>query len=540
VLLAYHYASAVESGEAVRVAGFVLQPRTSPELLAGTAVAVLLLVVVSALLVMRGRLEGARVALDYAAYCSDRAYALASSLPAPWRHEVLRRHRGFVDLAHGDAKVCGVVLRMLLYAMTPLATLVLAAGALFVVNTPLTLLVLGILAVATPFLRRASIHGAAQRARLQLQAPEFSRQRRLLQERVFGSPTPVAPADIGRAMRHAMLGQQHAMESGKLIAQVAIGCALFVVLVIQGGATLSQESNWSALLAYVVALSFFGGSLAGLARTLVNINRFYPQAARYARFVASSTREAAAPPAAGGAYRLNAPRLEPDAGADDGLELRAGQRCALVVPREVTRYTAGLIGRLLQAGPTGAPGEALPLPWFANRHAPVGEGSLRECLGLPAECSREALDAELASLRADVRLPASLERPLTEAQRAALLPHGPFLLMALSGILNRRPLLILEGEGLGALDGAVRERLLERAAAFVTLVAYRADSSSQLGRHGETAVIIAGTNEVFGWAPTSTVLAGTPEVAQAMARAAAGSRPARGAALAEDDLEELG
>jgi hypothetical protein len=510
VIIAYRYAAAVESGKLVQAAGFTLDPRGSLGLLAATAVTVFLLAVVSAVLIMRARVAGAKLALDYADYCRQRVYLLASRL-----HEYTMQT--FLELARRDPQYCYIVLRTLVYALLHVGTVVVAGLALFYLNAKLTLIVLLILAAAAWFLRQASIRGASFRARQQQYAAERAKEHRLLEERVARSPAPLAPsstilqqafAEGGSARaRAAVLGQRQALEGGKLVAQVAIGCALFVVLLVQGSDTLGRAGNWSALLAYVAALIFFGGSLARAGRMLVSMNRFYPPLARHARFVERARTRPATPPAA--SWRVDAPRL---GGAAGTLVLQPGDRVALVLPGEVNRYSMVALAKALGGF----------LPWFAGAGLPGGD--LREDFGLPAGCTLAELEAELARLGVK-------HTALQESQPPP--PATAFALMALSGVLNRCPILVLEQAGLALLDSAA---LLGRAANAVVFVAHPATQTAAMGQWGESAVVICGAEEAIGWAPREAFH--SDEVQRALARSAADARSARVAAP-EDDLDEV-
>lgn len=543
VVTAYRYATAVEKGTVVSLAGATLDPRASIGLLVATAVAVFVLAVSSAALIMRARVAGARVALEYADYCRERVYLLASRLPAASARQAADEYtmQTFLELARRDPHYWFNVLRMLIYALLHIGTIAVAGVALLYLNAGLTLLVFVILAVAAWFLRRASIRAAAHRARQLEHSVESIKEQRLLEDRVMRSPAPLTPSSTilqqaftkgGTAKaRDALLGQRQALEGGKLIAQVAIGGALFMVLIVQGGDTLGRGGNWSALLAYVAALTFFGGSLARVGRMLVSMNRFYPPLARHARFVERAREQLAAQSAGAqpASHAVQAPAL--GAGASGLLVLRGGERAALVVPGEVNRYAMVPLAKAL--------GETLP--WFAGAgSAPLG-GSLRDDFGLPAECSRGDVEAALAALGAPdrVALPASLDQPLTEAQRQAFAPAAAFLLLAVSGQLNQRPILALDHAGLALLEPAVRAALLEKASGALVFIVHRAAAAEAIGGLGESAVVICGAEAVFGWATIEALKRGDEAVRGALERSAADVRATRVAGGALDDMDDL-
>jgi ABC-type multidrug transport system fused ATPase/permease subunit len=547
VVIAYRYASAVEAGKTIELGGYVVDPRASFGLLAATAVAAFVVSVAAAVFVMRARVEGAKVALDYSEYCSQRIYSLLSRGTLHRTAMDDYSMERFFQLTRQDGRYWAQVLRIMSYGMLHFGTLIVAGAALLYLDPYLTLVVLAILTVAMAFLRRTSIRGASQRERVQRHAPEMRKDRRVLEDRVLRNPAPVSLADVavrqavseggaGRR-RSAQLGQRQALENGKLIAQIAIGCALFLVLIVQGAATLNQASNWSALLAYVAALSFFGGSLAKVGRMMVNINRFYPPLARHARFVQRAERAAASTTA--GPYVLDAPFL---GGVAPGpLELAPGARVAVILPGELTRLSMMPVAKALRPLDKEESSAGIPFPWFAPGSLALSGASLRENLGLPPECSTADLAREVASLgktSTGLRLPDSLDRPLTEADREGLSPPALLVLAVVSGLLNDRPIIAMEGSALAGLAPDTRETLLQRTSSAITLVAYVASATKDVSHH-ESAIIIAGSETMLGWTRPEIMRAGDEAVSRALERAAAESRASRAALLDEDDLEEL-
>ena len=110
---------------------------------------------------------------------------------------------------------------------------------------------------------------------------------------------------------------------------------------------------------------------------------------------------------------------------------------ALVLPGDVERYAMVVLAKALR--PT-------MLPWFAGAQSLPSGGSLRDHFGFPAQCSLADLQAAVSALGAgDVALPANLDQPLSEAERRALTPASCFVLMALSGVLNRCPVRVWHG-----------------------------------------------------------------------------------------------
>lgn len=554
VLIAYRYASAVETGKTIDAVGLSVDPRQSLGLLAATAVTVFVLSATSAALIMFGRVAGAKMAFDYADDCSQRIFFLVSNLPIRAESEVntqLTKQR-VMELTRRDPSYCGQVLRIVLYALLHVATVAVAAAALIYLDVSLTLIIFAILAIAVVFLRRVSIRGASQRAKLMGFALDKSKDLRGLTNRVLNNPAPLARGDsalvdpfaegAAATFRRTLVGQRQALEGGKLIAQIAIGASLFVVLLVQGGASVLHGGNWSSLLAYIAALSFLGGSMVRVGRMLVSINRFYPPLARHARFVEEAERDIRMdrrqPATDGAGWSLDAPRL--DTGVPRELQMRPGDRVALALPDNLSRSSIIAPARTLRSSRHDA-SSAFMLPWFVSSGTLLTSGTLRQNLGLAKACSADEFQKALHLLDPETagKVPLELDRPLTTAERERLPAQATFTLVALAGILNRCPVLVLDANGLAALQPAVRDRLVKQAASLLTLVAYAAGKAELLGGYGESTVIIATSDEVLGWSSIEAVRAGDEAAKRAIARAAADARKARVAVLEEEEMEEL-
>ena len=153
------------------------------------------------------------------------------------------------------------------------------------------------------------------------------------------------------------------------------------------------------------------------------------------------------------------------------------------------------------------------------------------------------LRAAVASLEFEeglIALPDSLDRPLSAQEAQAMSGSTMFVLMSLSGLLNRRPVLMMEHGGLILLPAAVRRTLLQRTSECTLIIAFRTTRMDDVGANGESAVIIAGRTDVYGWTSMGLFTARNPAVMAAVAKVAADTSEARLAGFDEDDIEEMG
>lgn len=551
--LSYHYAAALESDKTLHLLGVALRARSSFELLIVVAGAVLALTLAAAFLIMRGRVEAVTLARDYGDFCSRRIYSLVSRLPSSATAEVnhdLSPTGPLRELARGYAARCGVVLRMLARSLLSFGTVLVAGVALVVIDAVLSAILAAILAVAGVFLYRANLASAAGLAATATALGRVGPERRAVWERVQRSAAPLAVDDsvLAGMFRSGAAGKvaeattrQHlAMERGYFIAQVALGCAIFLILLVQGSATLRAESNWSVLVAYLGVFSIFASHFASTMRLAVAVNRFYPLLAAYARFVQRAV--AAVPARAEGVerYRLDAPAL---AGPPSPLEARRGERLALVLAGELERQTLGPLAQALCAMAGDAVLSPVVLPWYASaRFTPLG-GTLRENYGFPAGYDAAQLEADLRALGLGerfARVGKALDRPLRPGEQQALDAPLSFVLAALAGIRGGAGVIVLEERALAALERGASQALLDMAAGLLVVHAYAHDALQSLGARGERALVLCDGERVLGWASIESYRAGEPQVARALAELATRKPEQEGAAALEPDaLEEL-
>jgi hypothetical protein len=552
VFAAYRYAQALETGQLVQYLGATVAPRQSFGLLVATAVAVLALMAASGILVAYARVAATRMAYAYGQHCAQRAYLLASTLPsraAPQASAELNFAR-LSELTKRDPAILNAVVRILFYSLLPIGTAVVAGVALMVIDATLSLIISGVLAVAALFLYRISIRGAAQRATVRQRWRDLVVERRLLDLRVAQSPAPIRPAE-GWAMRAfdgktaagyegVVVGQRATVERASFVAQVAMGCAIFIILLVQGGAMLRSESNWSALLVYLAALFYFANSFAKVARALISVNRYYPELSSHARFV-----ERARPAQAGdaapmpGRFRLEAPFLGEPART---LEAAAGERLALLLPSEVSRYALAPLAVALRGYRADGTLDPVAPIWFASPDIASGGGTLRESIGLAPEYDAGRLEADLAALGvpgAHGLLGRRLDLPRGALEPDVLAREVVFLAGALSGIRNGCTVLALEAQELQRLAPAVRDKLLARAAGALLLVVYPVERFEAAGECGETAAIVAGAEKIYGWSTIADLRRKDERPMRAIAQATREPRVRAPQPADADELEQL-
>jgi hypothetical protein len=481
---------------------------------------------------------------------------LASRLPSgvtPAANEELTPAR-IAQLARRDSQLCALTLRIIIFALLPAGTVIVAGVAMFIVDPWLSMVVLSILAAISLRLYRISVEGARERSLIERRVRELPRERKRLMDRVSLVPAPIAIDDdfLKAPYRNGALAlfgdtlenQRRVLERSFVTAQAAMGVAVFLVLLIQGGATLRDEGNWSSLIVYLVILSLFSTSFAKTVRAMTSVNRFYPTISRYARFVknAGLASEVHAPSTAANEYRVVTRLItQGEEGIEDVLHLEGHTPVAVILEGAVSRYMMRPLVEQIRVlnGDRSGP---LPQPiWFASGRSLVAGISMRDASGLSSGCSTDALAEELNRLgerETASRLPQSLDEPLTETQIAELGAGGALLVACLGGRGSNLPVRVIDAAGLAALGPEARAALLKDPRSRLTFVAYTPDSLDRLGQFGESTLLIADDEAVYGYCSVEAARVGDPAVRRLLARLRAKARSRQPVEFMEMEEEE--
>jgi sugar phosphate isomerase/epimerase len=95
------------------------------------------------------------------------------------------------------------------------------------------------------------------------------------------------PFHKGPIARHldAYVGRLRANHNSELVTNTVTGIGVVLILASKGSHILATGQGWSELAVYMVALRVNLTSVTQASKTLTSVNRFYPQVARYFRFL---------------------------------------------------------------------------------------------------------------------------------------------------------------------------------------------------------------------------------------------------------------
>lgn len=555
IYLSYAYAHALERGIPVTLLGWEVQPRTSTFVLSMTALGVYVLIVTSATLIMRARVRATHIAREYADFCRQRAFVFLSQWPISANKacaEEVNWNR-MMQLVHRDSQYCGLTLRILVYALLPVGTVIVTSVYLFIVDPMLSSIVVAILAISSVFFYRISIEGAAARTYLERRSKGIPLERTRIADRITYRAAPIDYGDAElqqmhqhgatRASGDAMERQRRVLEQINLVSQLAIGTAVFLIFLIQGGATLRNESNWSLLLVYLTALSLFATSFARTIRMITSINRFYPVISRYGRFVESTKAGAIGSGSTPNWQGLRIEALCLDSNTREVLELTANVRVAVIMPRNLNRFDLVALANAVGAhggATTAMQNNAL---WFACVWTNPLLGTIRELFGFPYNYRFADLCKDLASLESwktmSDEIPRDLDAVLNKNSKV-LSSRTAFILASIAGFRRGCPVVVLDEGGLTMLTSHDREHLLALFDRRLLCIAHTPNSVTRLGEYGESKVIFCGGAKITYWSTLEGFYAARKRVDLILDGLRAEASKRRSRTTAGEDEDDLG
>jgi hypothetical protein len=459
-------------------------------------------------LVRRGAI---RLGRDYEVWCVRRIFAGASHLPdsrAPAASKSFLSEG--MHLYGFYARQCGMAARQIVGCLPSTVSLFIGASVLLWLDAGLTILVAGLslAAVVAQYpannrsaktserwemsRRPAQLHVLRGFERLQ-DAPLFLRPRDPLLNTFFTDPRWVANLDAFSA--RALYGEQVTLTS-----RVGSSVILGVLLLLLGLDLLAGQRTWAEVAVFLGAAKFVLGDFIQVSKLLSSATRFHAQVERLQAFLAASSRLVRRPgPATAQAsadISLNVPHLHEGEAAH--LSVPAGTRLALLQPRLGVASPAAMVFGAIAEGQASA--GAGPIRISAELFEP--QAPLRPLLMVSEEVTEEALLAEIRPFlteEPDAVLFASgwLDRPWSgdHGRRAGL----PVLLALKLVIAVRRDpsFLVIDAALLNAVDERWRAAAAGRLGSTRLIVAAR--DLGQLGRNGETVLLIGHAQKIVAW-----------------------------------------
>lgn len=395
------------------------------------------------------------------------ALAYGGQLPsaADWSSE-RSVWRALWQLQTRDARRTAIVARSLLRNTVNVGIAVGGLAALFYLEARMTLLFLGLMAVAMVSYYRANAATAAATRRYEAVAPSTRRGLHALLSSFQTSSQPdPARTELEAALDLDAVDEETASFRerfgahihAELLGFVIMGIALAGLMAFMGRDALAGELPWTRLVAYIVVLRLTLGGIRSLLSTFAFFSRFYPSIDRLNRFFAASSSTASDAPLAALPLRTGPATLTGSEAASAPVEV--GETIEVVLPVPLSRYSLGLLAPAFTNGDPVQRRRLLGQTVLAARLAPPPmPASMRGLLLLDDDLTPEALRAGLGDQAEVVAATLGLDPGVVRPVEAwAELPRSALdRLVLLGAASSRRPVVAVDRR---LLDAQQLERL---------------------------------------------------------------------------------
>jgi hypothetical protein len=289
----FFYVRALEDGAVFVYGGYEIVARDSALLLVAAASTGLVLFILSFIFRYAAILQALEIGRAYEGFCSRRAIALVGAHGGRPEADAWADHARL--LIQSDPRFCARVARVTVNMILPVIAFAATFTVLIWLDPWLTILVIGLLAAALPFLYVVNVRGARNSMAMEKRAKAASDRKRELvalnTER--GEPLDPESPEMSRPFRRgpiarhldSYVGRLRANHNSELVTNTVMGISVVVILASKGSDILATGKGWGELAVYMAALRVNLTSVTQASKTLTSVNRFYPQVARYFRFL---------------------------------------------------------------------------------------------------------------------------------------------------------------------------------------------------------------------------------------------------------------
>jgi hypothetical protein len=550
--VALRYAHLLERGATLRLLGRSFEARSSFQLLVLFGVGVAGLLLISGLLMYYSRTRILKLRRAYELFCSSRVLELLGTSARIWAppNRPFSDDRSIIQIARRDARYCGRVLVMLLDSVVPFVAFLAMSGVMLSLRPGLTLGLFALIGLSSIFFIRVNA-GAARNSRIVEETmPAVQRQYRQTVQWLRGGAFPAPSEWIDSTLLQNREVKKHfdayearlrATEDSRVISNVVLALAFFVIMMSFGGSIIGRGSGWGELVGYLIALRYGMIRFRAVTHGIAGINRFYPQWERYFAFVkASSTSpRVEADDPSGLTIYLEDPPLK---GSLHQFGPLVGSTIGLSVPFAVTRYSlAFVLDSLFKESPNGAEHVLGNSVIASPDYGCLPDRPFRDSVGLPRSLGREDVIQELKELRAWDRVaadfPETMEGKTSTEEWKRLSDELKFLLAVLAVQRSDAAWVILDERGLMSLSEETCAAVLERLSERVLLIPYARKASKRGSYREDTVAALDADGNLLGVGPVAWFVEVEPQVAALSGAAEQGTSPTS-SYLDEEEEEE--
>jgi hypothetical protein len=453
--LSLSYLQQMEQGGRLRWRGLDLAARDESTLAAMVGVVLITLLAGSGILYLaQRRIVNMAVELNHHVRMNIAlAYGGELAEPADWRSE-RTVWRALWVLQTRDARRTAIVARGLLRNTVNVGIAVVGLAALFYLEARMTLLFLGVMAVAMISYYRTNAASARATRRYEAVAPTTRKglHQLLPSFQTLSQPAP-SRAELGAALDAEAVSEETdafgerfgAHIHAEFLGVAIMGVALAALTAYMGREALAGAMPWTRLVAYVLVLRITLNAIQSLLRTFAFFSRFYPAIDRLNRFFAASNGstndEPLSPLAlhAGGRARTEQP--------DATRSVQAGEVIEVILPVPLSRYSIGLLAAVLAGDDQGRRRQLLGHMAMARPlTVPPVAASMRSLLMLNGTHDSAALQARLGEHAATIEEAVGTDPDVVVPCEAwtGLPDEAMTRLVLATAEASRRPVLVLD------------------------------------------------------------------------------------------------
>jgi hypothetical protein len=510
------YAKVLESGEIVRFLGYEFEPRTSWGLLLMLGGGILFSLLISAWLIYYSRTNTLKLCRRYEEFCTKRILVICGSELKFWMEPegTYGDERDFLKLSRTDARYCGLALRMILNAIIPAITFVVAFAALLYINLLLTLLIMVLVLISSGFLYKVNIVGARSTSMMEENSGKTAQEYNRIIQQQKGISAPIQDSEAifrnlfssktVKQYLNAFEGRFKAIENSQFVSNILIAVSTFVIFVILGSRIIFEGEGWGRLIVYLVALRYGLTNLKQCSRSITSTNRSYYQVRRYFYFLNNAENISKVKGTLPSKYTIKV-GPEPLKGSLESWDISQGGRIGLMSLVKLNRYTlAGLTEGLLGHSSKAANDALSSMCFVTSRYEMLLGRSLRTSLGLPLDLDWEEFCKEMEVIGLQGRIKElfnSLDEPVTPEEWVGIGLNIKFALAMFAALKSDCQWIILEEEGLKSFSDTARKYLLSCLSGRITVIVYNGDMQD-VGMYNEDVVsLIDGTNSIAMGSP---------------------------------------
>jgi hypothetical protein len=341
-------------------------------------------------------------------------------------------------------------------------------------------------------------------------APGIAAENKILNNRVTYGPAAIRHTDIAISeifekgisfeFSKAYVNQRLVLEESNLLAQIVIGVSIFLILLVQGYATIMQGGNWSALLVYLFAFGLFATSFAKTVRMLTSINRFYPAVNAYGKFVVSLAEQLENEKQNSNKY-LNKDPLLLDID-QQSITLNRGIPISYVTSDIIDNYQLSNLIKEIYFTSDFKKEQYCKKAWLVSAKKILINTSISEVLSMSENLKRSEILSEINQLTGEEEvesLPADLDKILSEEDVDRLQPQLLFLLLLISAKYNDNDIIVIDEACLRAFDNDVRENIFHYLQEKIIVISFALNTAQNLDKYGANVAIFADSKKIIGY-----------------------------------------